>query len=157
MKMIDCGMGLRLFCNTFLAVLASAAALYFYSCKKDGATDNIPNVTVEVYIPLSLPEYAALNSIGNYVLVDGGYKGLIVYRRSLSEFVAYERACPYDPTAGGSIVEPDSSNVIGVDRKCGSKFVFYDGSVLNGPATRPLKQYRCDFDGNSPGSLHIYN
>lgn len=126
------------------------------ACKK-GDDTAIPNVNVEIYIPLALPEYSMLNSVGNHVLVSGGYKGIIVYRKSIDQFAAYERACPYDPTVSGSIVEPDSNQTIGVDRKCGSKFVFFDGSILNGPATRPLKQYHCDFDGLSPGSLHIYN
>lgn len=147
----------RFFTRSRLLLSALFALLLILACRKDGSTDNIPNVAVEIYIPLSLPEFTALNSIGNYVLVSGGYRGIIVFRKSLTEFAAYERACPFDPTAAGSLVEPDSGNVSGVDRKCGSEFLFYDGSVLNGPATRPLKQYRCDFDGNSPGSLHIYN
>lgn len=147
----------RFFFRNFLLFSVLLCSLTLVACRKDGATDNIPNVAVEIYIPLSLPEYTALNSIGNYVLVNGGYRGIIVFRKSLTEFAAYERACPFDPTTAGSLVEPDSGNVSGVDRKCGSEFLFYDGSVLNGPATRPLKQYRCDFDGNSPGSLHIYN
>ncbi|MFM2135731.1 MAG: hypothetical protein RL021_1131 [Bacteroidota bacterium] len=147
----------RFIIRNLIVLAALLAVLPISSCRKEGATDNIPNVAVEIYIPLSLPEYTALNSIGNYVLVNGGYRGIIVFRKSLTEFAAYERACPFDPTAAGSLVEPDSGNVSGVDRKCGSEFLFFDGSVLNGPATRPLKQYRCDFDGNSPGSLHIYN
>lgn len=143
--------------RNLVAIAVLLVLLHNTSCKKDGAMDNIPNVAVEIYIPLSLPEYTALNSIGNYILLSGGYRGIIVYRKSLTEFAAYERACPFDPTAAASLVEPDSGNVSGVDLNCGSEFLFYDGSVLNGPATRPLKQYRCDFDGNSPGSLHIYN
>jgi len=124
-------------------------------CKK-GEEYNIPNVPVDIYIPLALPEYSALNSIGNHVIISGGYKGIIIFRRSIDQFSAYERACPFDPTASGSIVAPDSSLVLGVDYKCGSKFNFFDGSVVNGPATRPLKQYNCDYDAATM-SLRIYN
>lgn len=136
-------------------ILLLALAVYA-SCRKGDDDSNIPNVAVDIYIPLSLPEYAPLNSVGNSVLISGGYKGIIVFRRSIDAFAAYERACPFDPQASGSIVERDSNLVMGVDRKCGSKFSFFDGSVVNGPASRPLKAYNCDYDAVTQ-SLRIYN
>lgn len=137
--------------SLFLLVAISSIT----GCQK-GDDNNIPNVPVDIYIPLALPDYVALNSIGNHVIISGGYKGIIIFRKSIDQFAAYERACPFDPTTSGSIVEPDSSLVLGIDYKCGSKFNFFDGSIVNGPATRPLRQYNCDYDAATM-SLRIYN
>ncbi len=125
------------------------------ACNKSDDSD-IPNVAVDLYIPLALPEYSTLNSVGNHVMVAGGYKGIIIFRKSIDAFAAYERACSFDPQASGSIIEPDSSLVIGIDHKCGSRFNFFDGSVLNAPATRPMKQYNCTYDATTM-SLRIFN
>lgn len=126
------------------------------SCKKEKNNGSIPNVTVNLYLALSLPEYAALNSVGNSIEISGGYKGILVYHRFQNEFVAFELACPYDPLESGAIVQKDSSNVIGVDYNCGSKFYLTDGSILEGPSNKPLKQYQTSFDAGS-NSLYIYN
>ncbi|MFM7217365.1 MAG: hypothetical protein ACKO1U_05050 [Bacteroidota bacterium] len=125
------------------------------SCSKNNVDNNIPNVQVDLYIPLSLPEYAALNSVNNHVTVAGGYKGILIFHK-VDGFVAYERACPYDPLVNSSIIVADSSLILGVDRTCGSRFNFYDGSVVNGPSGRPLKQYNCDYDAQV-NALRVYN
>jgi Rieske Fe-S protein len=46
------------------------------------------------------------------------------------------------------------SGISAIDSCCNSRFSIIDGSVINGPATRPLYQYRTLFDGNA---LRIYN
>ena len=88
--------------NSFSTIKLSTYILviiFFFSCKKDTSEDRIPNVPVNFTIYLSLPQYVTLNSIGGYVTVpEYGYRGVIVYRRSLDEFVSYDLACPYDPT-----------------------------------------------------------
>jgi nitrite reductase/ring-hydroxylating ferredoxin subunit len=128
----------------------------YLSCGKNSSYSDIPNVQVDLFIPLSLPEYSALNGVGNSVKVAGGYKGILIFRKSIDQFAAYERACSFDPTNSGALVDVDSSLVLGIDRHCGSKFNFFDGSVVNGPASRPLKQYNCDYDAQLL-TLHIYN
>ena len=127
-----------------------------FSCKKSNVDNPIPYVPVNKTIYLSLPEYAPLNSIGSSVFIDGGYRGIVVYRRSLTEFVAFDRACPYDPTATGAKLEIDSSGVTTVDPNCGSKFNLYDGSILHGPSTLPMKGYQTNYDQGS-NSVSIYN
>ncbi len=135
---------------TFFSLLISP------SCKKEKNNGSIPNVSVNLSLALSLPEFAPLNSVGNSIEITGGYKGILVYHRFQNEFVAFELACPYDPLEPEAIVEKDSSNVIGVDYHCGSKFYLTDGSVLQGPANKPLKQYQTSFDAGT-NSLYIYN
>jgi nitrite reductase/ring-hydroxylating ferredoxin subunit len=133
----------------FLSVLSA--------CKKDSVTDDpIPEVPVNLTIYLSLPQYSALNSIGNNVIVQGGYKGIIIYRRSLDEFVSFDLACPYDPRENGAILTIESGGVTLTDAHCGSKFNLFDGSVLNGPASRPMKAYNTEYN-SAQQVIYIYN
>jgi len=140
--------------NIFLIV---TILLFSLSCKKEGEDDRIPYVPVNFTIYLSLPQYAGLNSVGGYELISGyGYRGVIVYRRALEEYVAYDLACPYDPTATSAKLTVDSSGITMVDLNCGSKFGLTDGSILHGPSTRPMKSYQTSFD---PGqnAVSVYN
>ena len=43
------------------------------SCRKENDSQ-IPNVPVNMTLYLSLPEYSALNSVGNSITINGGYK-----------------------------------------------------------------------------------
>lgn len=140
----------------FLPILSIAFIFILNQCKKDNST--IPNYSIDFYIYLNQPTYSNLNSVGNwlYLTGSGGSKGIIVFRKSTSEFAAYERSCPYDPNASNARIEVDSSNIIGVDRNCGSKFGLMDNSILNGPATRAMKTYYADYD-QSAQTVHVHS
>ena len=128
-----------------------------FSCKKNNNSDTqIPNVPVSFTVYLSLPQFVSLNSVGGYVTVVGGYRGIIIYRRALEEFVSFDLACPFDPTVSGAKIQVDSSGITTVDPHCGSKFSLYDGSVLHGPATRPMKSYNSVYDSNN-NSVYVSN
>lgn len=87
---------------------------------------------------------------GGYVYVDGGgLKGIILYRANENSYLAYERACPHHPSAGGSIVQVDLSTLFMVDHSCRSTFNFSDGQPTGGPAERALIQYRVDQEGST--------
>ena len=124
-----------------------------FACKK--STDQIPPASVDFYIYLTQPDFQTLNTVGNFVYVTGGVKGIIVYHKTIDEFTAYERSCPYDPNTSSAIVSVDSSGLGLVDYNCGSKYNILDGSIVNGPTSYPLRQYYCEYDGVS--SLHIHN
>lgn len=123
-------------------------------CFKDQVHETIPNVAVDVYIDINSTIYLQLNTVGGWLYLTGGYKGILVYRLSETDFVAFDRTCPYDPYVPESRLEMDLGNLTVQDTVCHSKFVIIDGSVLEGPATLPMKQYRTNFDGIM---LHIYN
>lgn len=125
--------------------------LTLISCGKDENKDLIPYVYVNFTIYPNTIDYIA---IGQWVYFTGGYKGIIVYRPQSDEFMAYERACPYDPLTEGARVEVESSGLIAIDSVCGSQFILVDGSPINGPASIPLKQYRTSWDGYA---LTIFN
>jgi nitrite reductase/ring-hydroxylating ferredoxin subunit len=122
-------------------------------CKKD-KKDEIPYVYVNFYININSTLYLNLNNIGGYEYITGGVRGIIIYRRSSDEFMAYERDCPYQPSNDCALIEVDNSAIMAVDSCCGSKFLLTDGSVSNGPATRSLKTYQTSFDGTT---LHVFN
>lgn len=119
-----------------------------FGCRKD---DNpyslIPDVRVNESLLLNQPQYFPLGVVGGWMYVNGGSKGIIVYRYSIDEFRAYERHSPYRSDETCSKVDVDSLDLIAVERCDSSKFVLSDGSVLEGPAEVPLKQYQTILEG----------
>lgn len=140
---------LRLRHSLLIAVLP---LVLFAGCKKDN--QGIPNVQVNISIYVNDPQYVNLSSIGGWVYVTGGYRGIIIYRKSISEFTAFERCCTYDPENPDEYVKVDSNNIEAYDANCGSRFIITDGSVTHGPAGLPLKKYQTSYDGTV---LTIYN
>jgi nitrite reductase/ring-hydroxylating ferredoxin subunit len=135
-------------------LLPSLLFLLLNSCKRDD--DRIPDVLVDISVNINNPGYFQLQAIGGWMYFDGGSRGILVYRRSHDEFMAYDRHCPWEPgNPCGRVAVDSSSNIIARDACCGSAFVITDGSVSQGPATRPLKQYLVYYDGMS--MLRIYN
>lgn len=108
---------------------------------------------VYVNIPL-YPNSIDFIPIGGYLYVNGGYRGIVVYRFLEDEFGVYERCCPYDPEMSNARVSVDRSGTTCVDSVCMSKFILYDGSPYAGPSPYMLMKYRYSYDGDL---LLIYN
>ncbi len=132
---------------------------FVYACKEDAKP--LPYTNVNINIQPNSPLYPSLNTVGGFAMLTANYpsRGVIVYRLSSSQFLAYERTCPHDAdaccnqdTCTRLVVESSGLEVI--DPCCGSKFLIIDGSVASGPSNYPLKQYAADYDGDI---LHIYN
>ena len=135
----------------------SLISIPFFSCKKSSVNANFPNVSVSKYIYMNLPQYNTLQIVGNFLYIDdAGYKGLIVYHRSIDEWVAYDRGCTYDPTNADALLSVETGGLNVLDSHCGSKYSLVDGSVISSPATTPMKQYRVDYDQGG-NKLYIYN
>jgi Rieske Fe-S protein len=112
---------------------------------------------VDVVMYTSDPSFFPLNSINGWTYYNSGssgLKGLIIFRLTQDDFVAFDRTCTYDPDASCALVEVESSGITAVDSCCGSRYQITDGSVIEGPATQPLIRYRTSFDGTI---LHVYN
>jgi len=138
--------------RTRSTIFISLLVLLTFGCKRE-KQDTIPNVYVDIYLYSYDPNFISLNAVGGWVYITGGVKGLIIYRRSQNEFMAYERNSPYEPSQGCAVTV-DQSNVL-IDDKCSaSQFLITDGSVTKGPATLPLKQYKTTWDGSV---IHIFN
>jgi Rieske Fe-S protein len=136
--------------NYFLLFL-----VILFACGKK--EELVPNTYVNMYVYLTDPSCVKLNAIGGWVYAPGGVKGILVYRRSVSEFIAYERNSTYEPSKGCVIAVDtvNKSNLFVNDPCSGSKYLITDGSVYKGPASIPLKKYQTSFDGNA--TVHIYN
>jgi len=127
-----------------------------FSCDKETEGTSIPYVYVNFTI---YPNTLDFIPDGGWVTVSGGYKGIIIYRPLHEEFLAFERACPYDPLREKYHIEVESSGIIAADDTivagvtpktcCGSRFLMTDGSPIEGPARVGLKQYRTRYDGLS--------
>jgi hypothetical protein len=142
---------LRLF---FLIILLP---IVFFRCETNNP---VPQVPVNFIIELNSPLYNVLNSPGSSIIIPNeGYKnhGVIVTRVNFDEFAAYDATCTYDPEDAWGRVELDASGIFAFDKICNSKFnLLYDGSVMNGPATVPLKMYNVDYNPNM-NSIVVHN
>lgn len=123
-----------------------SALILFVSCDKNNEESDIPYVYVNFVIYPNTIDFIAE---GTCVTTTGGYQGLIIYRPYSDQFMVYERACPYDPLEAGARVIIEDNGIIAVDTICGSRYILTDGSPIEGPAKRALKQYRSRYDGYS--------
>ena len=135
-----------------LLSLALLSVLLFPKCNQNDPT-GIPYVPVDVVINVQNPQYFNLQVVTGWEYVNGGSRGLIVYRYGLNEFKVFDRHSTFEP-ANGCQVSVDSSNVIAQDPCSESRWSIVDGTVLNGPAGLPLQPYSNSFDGTY---LHIFN
>lgn len=139
--------------KSFLSLTALLILLSIGGCKKD-VDNGVPITPVDIYLYTNNPSFVNLNGVGGWVYITGGVRGILVYRKSPSEFMAYDRNCTYQSSDACATVVVDATNILATDTCCHSKFSMYDGSVTQAPAGLPLKAYNTTFDGNV---LHIYN
>ncbi|MBL4703185.1 MAG: Rieske 2Fe-2S domain-containing protein [Flavobacteriales bacterium] len=136
----------------YTLLLCATVFAFMFSCKQQ--QQGIPYVNVDIYININNPSYYKLTSIGGSEYIAGGSRGIIVYRKIDDTFNAYDRHCTYNSenTCGEASID---STGLQIECACdGSIYQLQDGSVVQGPATLPLHQYRTDFNGSI---LHIYN
>ena len=125
--------------------------LLLVCCKSNPVDDPIPPGIFPDYVAnLTAPEYQSL-------LVDGGYKevnsigvrGVIIYRKNATTYMAFERNCSYRPNDACATVNVHSSKLFLIDPCCNSSFNFDTGSPTGGAAWRPLRLYHTDLSGNT--------
>lgn len=117
-----------------------------------------PNVFVDEYIIINNPAYFNLTTIGGWVYLDAGFRGIILYRRffnqDVNDFIAYDRGCPihFDDDCGFLDVENDDFTVTcGCDQH---QYNVFDGGPIDNTETPPLFFYRTSFVN---GVIHIRN
>ena len=98
--------------------------------------------------------YSQLNTVGGYIYLTGGHRGIIVIRTSYTDFLAYERTCPLDTSAAVAVSSEWGSALLECP-VCHSLFlVNSDGIPADGSATPcSLFQYSTTYDNNR---LYIY-
>jgi hypothetical protein len=103
----------------------------------------------QIFVNMNFPQYRALKNEGGFVEIEGGVRGIIVYCESLTNYIAYERDCPYGPRNPCAQVGIDISRLFLTDFCCGSTFNFSDGYPTKGPATRPMRKYKTSLSGST--------
>ena len=150
-------------CCTFLitGLLLIATA----GCKNNENT--LPLAPVNITIDPNSTIYQPLNIetgwmyLGEAQGVEPPSRGLIVYRLTTDEFMAFERTPPFKPDSccttsgkGCSKLVVDDYYPFIMDTCTGSKYLILDGSVVNSPSNMPLGTYYTEYDGNL---LYIHN
>ncbi len=116
----------------------------------------VPFVPVDVTIDIQLPSYSNLQGVGGWSYLTGGSRGIIVYRKGIDEFVAFDRHSPADISGTCPFpLYPDSQNFLQLKDSCNNAvFSLYDGSPVSN-SIYGLRQYATQFNGNN--LLRIYN
>ncbi len=135
-------------------MVAAVVLMVAFACKKEEQAPQIPYVYVNFVLNPNGTQYINLNSVNGWETVVGGYNGILIFRKSVNEFAAYERACPYDPTKTGAQIRVDKSGITCYCPVCGSKYIMADGTPYAGPSHFSLKQYTTLYDG---AMLYISN
>jgi hypothetical protein len=128
--------------------------LFTAACGKENNRPEIPDVPVSFVINPNTTEYNELSHIDGWIYLTGGYNGILVYRATLTDFVAFERACPWDFQNDTARVLVEPSGITCACPVCGSKYIMTDGTPFEGPSQMILKQYQTTYDGSL---LYIYN
>ncbi|MBX2964739.1 MAG: hypothetical protein KF845_01250 [Cyclobacteriaceae bacterium] len=126
---------------------------FLLSCSNERFDAPIPVIPFQdLTLNLSLPENNSLSTVGGYrdlslSYPDRGVRGIIVYRKDISTFYAFERNCSYQPNDACATVDVHTSTFFMQDTCCGSTFD-WDGNPTGGIAWRPLRQYETFLNGN---------
>lgn len=138
---------------TLFGIGTCLSAVLLIRCGNDNYLDPIPYVLVDTTINLSNIEYNALRIDRGYVEIQGGWKGIIIYREDATTYKAFEKASPHrvDEACAEVIVDPDG---LFMRELCDNSIFDFDGIPIGGLAQIPLRQYVTQLDGNY---LHIFN
>ena len=120
----------------------------------DNENYNFPQVDVNLFLYTNNPEFFDVEIPGGWMYLNGGIGGILLYRKNLDEFIAYDRASTFNPISKCQVNVDEQDNIIINDPCSESQFLITDGSVIQGPANQPLKRYNTIYDGNN---LSIFN
>ncbi len=118
--------------------------ILLFACEREDQHP-VPHVMVNFRLNIESTEHIELNTVGGWAYYTGGFRGVIVYRLSFEEFTAFDRACPHHPFDSDALVRVFDPP-LATDTLCGSTFLLLDGSVVQGPARHPLRQYRTTYN-----------
>lgn len=127
--------------------------IFSISCRKKTQVPPqypVPNVPVSVLIYPNDATNFKIQAVGGWMYVSGaGHQGLIIYRKTLDEFVAIERSSPENPNNAASAVKVQSDNFTLRDTIKNATWQIVDGAVMNNSSKWPLRLYATSYDGNS--------
>jgi hypothetical protein len=125
------------------------------SCGVDDRIDDpfifqsFPNIVFSI----NLPAYSNLQVDGGHTVISEfntqlvGIRGIIVYRENATTFWAFEQNCSFQPYEVASNVQPFATYM--QCSGCSSHFNYEGNPIGNGPAWRPLAQYKISITGST--------
>lgn len=120
---------------------------------RDRRNTLVPYVPVNITIDTGLPSFFPLTVSSGWVYITGGSRGIIIYRKAESEFVAIERHSTFEVEKQCAVTV--LSDGIILDDPCSdSQWLIMDGSIVIGPASAPLQLYHTSYN---PPYLTITN
>ena len=120
----------------------------------DDKNDNINDVPVNFTIDINDPLYRNIRTIGNSITVVGGHAGIVIYRFTQDEFIAFDRLCPVEQNPDCRI-QPTNDDLFYTCKCCNTPYLMIDGTGQSKndtvfPGTgKFLKEYQTYFDGVS--------
>jgi hypothetical protein len=120
---------------------------------RDRNNNRVPEVPVNIAINIYQPDFFNLTVPSGWVYITGGSRGIIVFRKSTTEFVALERHSPYQPEDNCAVIV-NEDNVIVSDPCSDSQWLIMDGTIVQGPTAFALETYQTSF---SDPILYITN
>jgi nitrite reductase/ring-hydroxylating ferredoxin subunit len=131
---------LAVICLNWLTIILLA-------CQNQPLAEPIPFVPVNLTVDLNNLRYQPLRFDRGFVYETGGVRGLILLRRSASQYLAFERACTYHPRNSCGQVSVDVSGFFMRCPCCSSTFDL-EGNPTGAPAFTPLGRYRTALSGS---------
>jgi cytochrome b6-f complex iron-sulfur subunit len=110
-------------------------------CSKGNSTDPVLTTgATDLTIDLTNPAFAALKSIGGFVITEG----VIISKTASGGYIAFQSSCTHNSYP----IEFQLNNNRFYCSGHGATFNL-NGVVTNGPAIKPLKPYNIQLTGNS--------
>jgi hypothetical protein len=128
------------------------------SCNKDNG-DRQPLPPMNITIDPNSTIYQELNIVGGWLYLgeeDGAAppsRGVIVYRLSTDEFLAFERTPPFKPDSCCNASKTTCTKLLVdfpfiLDTCTVSKYLILDGSPVSGPSSMSLSMYITEYYGD---------
>jgi hypothetical protein len=142
-----------------IRIFVLAALLFFITgCNKDNG-DRLPLPPVNITINPNSTIYSEINVVGGWMYlgqqdgIDPPSRGVIVYRLSTDQFMAYERTPPFKPDSCCNSAKTVCTALVVdypyVEDTCTqSKYIILDGSPIEGPSSMTLGIFVTEYNGD---------
>ena len=114
-------------------ISAVVICLLAVACKKKAKQtqdNNVPYVPINLTIYPNDPLNFKIQTPGGWMYFNGGVSGLIVYRKTTTDFVCLDRTSTFDPNTLAARVQVQSDAFTCKDTLSGSKWQIVDGAVM---------------------------
>lgn len=124
-------------------------------CRKEEINPNIPQVYINITLDPNSTMYQDLNTAGGwmYLTANAPSRGIIVYRLTNDEFLAYDRIPPNDPNRCCENANVCTRLVVGnnypfaKDECLGTLYSLLDGSIFSGEGNWGMIRYHTTYNG----------